>query len=215
MATTQKSNKWLYIMIAVTIIAAFFIGQCNGINSVKKTAGTVKTITKDSLVERWRPYPKKVLVHDTSYKVVPRTIYVGMPGRTDTLFTPVDTAAILSDFYSTLVYDTTFKLRRAEINLKDTVSQNRITGRSLTAMFWDTTTVTTVVLEPPRKRVGYFSISAMGNRNDPLAGYGAGFSLKNRKDFIYHFEAKKLIGEKKLYFELQLDFPIHLLGKKQ
>lgn len=200
-------NKWKWGAIAAVIIAMFFLGRCNGIRSVIKNTGRDTVIHKDSIRIAYIPVPVSVRYDSLIYTP-------GKAGTLDTIWAPpeviidpVDTAAILKDYYAARIYSDTQRLTRGQVVIDDTVSRNRITGRGLKVTGTDTTITVTTVLKPPRRMVGYFTLSAMGNPKQPLGGAGAGFALKLPSERVYQVEYKIIQGNRPA-FEARVFFPI-------
>lgn len=214
--TPATKNKIIAVVLIAAAIGLFLLGRSCGITSVLKQKGSDTTITKDSIVYRYKPYPYKVIDVDT-FTIAGKTKYLTDLDTLSDLYIlvePVDTAQILADYNSFVLYEFDTAWRGGSLILSDTLHQNRIFGRQLKLNTTDSFIRETIVLKPPRRTVGYFNLAAIGNPGDPIAGYGAGFSLKNRNDFVYSFGARKLQWSKKLFYELQLDFPIRLSPKK-
>lgn len=100
----------------------------------------------------------EVLKHDTVYQKKTITqyrdgVYVYKYDSVYVEITPdVDTSAILKDYYSLNMFRDTFKTEIGDIVLNDTISQNRIKGRTYTATF-KYPEITTIVKEKPKAAV--------------------------------------------------------------
>jgi len=100
----------------------------------------------------------EVLKHDTVYQKKTVTqyrdgVYVYKYDSVYVEITPdVDTSAILKDYYSLNMFRDTFKTEIGDIVLNDTISQNRIKGRTYTATF-RYPEITTIVKEKPKAAV--------------------------------------------------------------
>jgi len=212
MTTSQKISA---VAIVAAAIGLFLLGRGCGIRSVLKTEGSDTAINKDSVVIRYKPVPYKVLDRDTEYlpgKKIHDTIHHTALGTYEVRIEPVDTAAILKQFYQTVYYDQTIPLKRGMARILDTVSENSIQGREVFVTGADTTITKTIVLRPMRPVVGYFTLSAMGNIQSPVAGFGAGFALKLPNDRFYQVEAKWIKGMKPSG-EIRIGMPIRLKKK--
>lgn len=207
-------NKWKWGVIIGLIAAMFFLGRCNGIRSVIKRTGSDTTIYRDSIHIAYIPVPVRydsLLYKD---KLVPVQVYDTLWPAPEVIIEPVDSAAILKDYYAARIYSDTQKLKRGQVIIDDTVSRNRIIGRGLKVTGADTVIKNTVVFYPPKRAVGYFTLSGMGNAKNPGAGIGAGFGLKLPNDRLYQVEYKLVNGSRPVV-EARVFFPIRLLKPKK
>lgn len=206
MPQTSNINWWKIGVIAAVVVALFLLGRSCGIKSVVKRAGsdTVVVISRDTVAMQ----PVVVRVSDSFYvagKPYPVIRYV--EGAPVVIIEPVDTAAILADYYRTALYDTTIALKRGTARLQDTVTRNRIRGRSIQITGTDTTITRTVTLTPPRRLVGYLDITGIGGRHE--VGAGVGFSLKLPSDRAYGVGVSYLWNGKIVYYG-RASIPIRL-----
>lgn len=172
----------MVIVIAAITAGGFFLGRSGVLNKTKRSEGSD---TQVQVVKEIHYFHNQVIrVVDSSYgpggKATPTVIYVN--GQPQVIPKIVDTAAILAEFYRTALYDTTIKLSRGSARLKDSVSQNRITGRSIEINTTDTTINNTIVKTLPKSFIGYWDNQAFGGRN--FAAASTGFSLKMPDDKI-------------------------------
>jgi len=101
--------------------------------------------------------------------------------------TIIDTAALLKDYYSKVLYKDVLVLPDSlgTVAVTDTISQNRILGRTFNANVTQRTIKeTTIVKEPARNQV-YYGLNAGFNKEDYVSAIGAGVILKTKKDKIY------------------------------
>lgn len=211
---TRKDK--ILIAVGVAVAALIYVSGCkHGQNSILKQTGSDTTITRDSVVVRYKPVPYKVVKHDT----------IRMKGKNDIGFfqeegnyvesfemeSDPDISFLNDDFNETAYYSDTIRLKRGSAIITDTVTGNRIAGRKLELFNVDTTIKTTTVLRPPRNTVGYFTLSGSGNMNKDI-GVGFGLGLKNRNDRVYQIEVKKIAGLPLIY-EGRVMFPIRLFKK--
>lgn len=94
----------------------------------------------------------------------------------------VDTGRILEQYFATRHYDETLQVQYGSARLKDTVTQNRITGRSIILTQDIPFVKETVTMLQPKRVILYFSIGAIGNRNHLPYASGAGLGLKLKND---------------------------------
>ena len=101
----------------------------------------------------------------------------------------IDTMALLKDYYSKVLYKDTLVLPDSLgiVALNDTISQNKILGRTFNASVKQRTIKeTTIVKEPARNQV-YYGLTGGFNKADVVSSIGAGLILKTKKDKIYQF----------------------------
>jgi len=196
----------LFVIVAALIAYGLLMRSC-GINSVIKNTrtDTVVTVTQGDTVY----IPEIVGVTNTITKTKFITQYdtLWAAGEIVTVTEVVDTAKLLADYYASRFYSDTQKLARGKVIISDTVNQNRIVGRRLQSFGTDTTITKTIVLRPPRKIVGFFTASAMGNFKNPIAGAGVGFGLKLPNDMTYQAEWKAMYGQRPMG-EVRVMLPI-------
>lgn len=193
----SKVNYYKWGVLAAVVVALFLLGRSCGIKSVIKTTGsdTVVVISRDTVAMQ----PVVVRVSDSVYIAGrPYPVIKYVEGAPVVIIEPVDTAAILADYYRTALYDTVVQLQRGTARLQDTVHRNRLVGRSIAITGADTTITRTVTLTPPRRLVGYLDITGMGGRHD--FGAGIGFSLKLPSDRAYGVGVSYLWNGKVMYY---------------
>jgi hypothetical protein len=101
----------------------------------------------------------------------------------------IDTAALLKDYYSKVLYKDVLVLPDSlgTVAVTDTISQNKILGRTFNASVKQRTIKeTTIVKEPARTQV-YYGLNAGFNREDYVSAIGAGLMVKTKKVKIYQF----------------------------
>ena len=120
-----------------------------------------------------------------------------------------DTAAILADHYSSYVYDDTIPTKYGYARIKDTVSENRISGRGF-SLFQDipekTITIEKTATVRERKLIGYLGFTT----SYPFGvGVQAGVKLKN--DQVIMAGAELFQGQ--TIFRGSVNFPIKFKRK--
>lgn len=98
-----------------------------------------------------------------------------------------DTLAIVREYFSTFAVKDTLTLNDGLgfIYLMDTISQNKIMGRSFTAKVKERTiTDTKIVKELPKTQI-FAGLNGTLNQQDIFGSVGAGLSIKTKKDKIY------------------------------
>jgi hypothetical protein len=99
----------------------------------------------------------------------------------------IDTMALLKDYYSKVLYKDTLHLPDSlgTVSLIDTISQNKIFGRTFSANVKQRTIKeTTIVKELPKTQV-YYGFTGGFNKADVVSNIGAGLLIKTKKDKIY------------------------------
>jgi len=137
---------------------------------IKHTIDTVDVLKTKIVTKKG-----KDIYHDT-------TIYVPVP--TDK---PIDTLSILKEFYAMNVYKDVLTLPDSlgTISLIDTISQNKILGRTYNASVKQRTIKeTTIVKELPKTQL-YWGLNSNFNKQDFVSSIGTGLILKTKKDKLY------------------------------
>lgn len=101
--------------------------------------------------------------------------------------TVIDTAALLKDYYSKVLYKDTLKLEGdlGTIALIDTISQNKILGRIWDAKIRERIIKEELIVKEPAKNQVFYGLNAGFNKEDYVSAIGAGIILKTKKDKIY------------------------------
>ena len=103
--------------------------------------------------------------------------------------TIIDTAALLKDYYSKVLYKDVLILPDSlgTIAITDTISQNKILGRTFNASVKERTIKETMIVKEPAKTQLYYGLNGGFNKADLVSAVGAGLILKTKKDKIYQF----------------------------
>ena len=102
--------------------------------------------------------------------------------------TIVDTQALLHDYFAKNIYKDTLQLPDSlgTIAMIDTITQNKILGRTFNASVKQRTIKeTTIVKELPKTQV-YYGLTGGFNKADVVSNIGAGLLIKTKKDKIYN-----------------------------
>ena len=101
----------------------------------------------------------------------------------------VDTAALLKDYYSKVLYKDVLVLPDSlgTVAVTDTISQNRILGRTFNANVRERTIREELIVKEPAKTQLYYGLNAGFNKEDYVSAIGGGVILKTKKDKIYQF----------------------------
>ena len=99
----------------------------------------------------------------------------------------IDTMALLKDYYSKVLYKDTLILPDSlgTVSLIDTISQNKILGRTFNASVKQRTIKeTTIVKELPKTKL-FYGLEGGFNKADFVSSVGAGVLINTKKDKIY------------------------------
>ncbi len=101
----------------------------------------------------------------------------------------VDTPALLKDYYSKVLYKDVLVLPDSlgTVAVTDTISQNKILGRTFDAKVKERTIKETLIVKEPAKNQVYYGLNGGFNKADVVSSVGAGIMLKTKKDKIYQF----------------------------
>lgn len=110
-------------------------------------------------------------------------IYVEVP-----ISTPVDTAAILKDFFAKVVYRDTLRFSEGTVIITDIISQNRIQARAFNSKINQKTVIVTneVTHQAKEKKGLYWGV--MGTVKGNEYGFGGGLMYKTATKGIVKFE---------------------------
>ena len=99
----------------------------------------------------------------------------------------IDTAALLKDYYSKVLYKDTLILPDSlgTVSVIDTITQNKILGRTFNANVKQRTIKeTTIVKELPKTKI-FYGLEGGFNKADFVSSVGAGVLINTKKDKIY------------------------------
>jgi hypothetical protein len=158
------------LLIVVLIVVIFLMRGCSG-----KGTPTEPQIIRDTIVESF--------IIEKTYPVYTLKIQYITKVDIDTFSTPIDTSAILSDYYAIKTYEDKQVLDSLNLVITDTISQNQIKSRKISYTFTypQTTIRETIILN---KRELYFGIGATGNQ-DQLQYLGGEVIFRNKKRQAY------------------------------
>ena len=163
-------NSIQSLLIVVLVVVIFLMRSCSGTSTP-----TEPTIIKDTITE--------YVTIEKDYPVyIPKVKYITKI-KIDTFSTPIDTSAILSDYYAIKTYEDKQVLDSLDLTIIDTVSQNQILGRKIAYNFTypRKTVKETIILN---KRELYFGVGVTGNP-DQLQYLGGEMVFRNKKRQAY------------------------------
>ena len=158
------------LLLVVLVVIIFLMRGCSG-----TPASTEPRVERDTIIE--------YVTIEKEYPVyVPKVKYVTRV-NIDTFSIPIDTSAILADYYAIRTYEDTQVLDSLDLTITDTVSQNQILGRKIAYNFTypRKTIKETIILN---KRELYFGVGVTGNP-DQLQYLGGEMVYKNKKRQAY------------------------------
>jgi hypothetical protein len=101
----------------------------------------------------------------------------------------VDSAAILRDYLAKVVYKDTLVLDGGlgTIALTDTITKNRILGRTWDAKVKERIVKEELIVKEPAKTQVYYGLNGGFNKADVVSSIGTGVMVKTKTDKIYQF----------------------------
>ena len=100
----------------------------------------------------------------------------------------VDTQALLHDYFAKNIYKDTLQLPDSlgTIAMIDTITQNKILGRTFNASVKQRTIKETMIVKELPKTQVYYGLTGGFNKADVVSNVGAGLLIKTKKDKIYN-----------------------------
>ena len=99
----------------------------------------------------------------------------------------IDTAALLKDYYSKVLYKDVLVLPDSlgTVAVTDTISQNKILGRTFNANIKQRTIKETMIVKELPKTKVFYGLEGGFNKADFVSSVGAGVLINTKKDKIY------------------------------
>jgi hypothetical protein len=99
----------------------------------------------------------------------------------------IDTMALLKDYYSKVLYKDTLILPDSlgTVSVLDTISQNKILGRTFNASVKQRTIKETMIVKELPKTKVFYGLEGGFNKADFVSSVGAGVLINTKKDKIY------------------------------
>lgn len=179
------------ILILIIVFLSYLLFRFAACSPGPKTVSDTTYIVHRDTVRERVPIPYKVKGETVIVRGKGDTIYLERP-------THVDTAAILSAYFAKVYYLDTARVKWGSVFIRDTLSQNRIIGRSVLTDFRIPTITNTVTrTEAPKGMLflgadigfGVGVSAAYKSKGDHL--YGAGYILTQHGgifDFSYKWK---------------------------
>ena len=162
------------LLLVVLVVIIFLMRGCSS-----TPASTEPRIERDTVTE-YITIEKESIVYQPKIKYITK-VYI------DTFSIPIDTLAILADYYAIRTYEDTQVLDSLNITITDTVSQNQILGRQIAYNFtYPRKTIKETVYINQREL--YFGLRGIGNM-DQVSYLGGEMLFRNKKKQIYSFGA--------------------------
>ena len=160
------------LLLVVLVVIIFLMRGCSS-----TPASTEPRIERDTVTE-YVTIKKESIVYRPKIKYITKV-------DIDTFLTPVDTLAILADYYAVRTYEDTQVLDSLNITITDTVSQNQILGRQIAYNFtYPRKTIKETIYINQREL--YFGLRGIGNM-DQVSYLGGEMLFKNKKKQVYSF----------------------------
>lgn len=176
--------------IAIVVLAIIFLIQyCNpGVipggkkiyiegkpyEVIKHTIDTVEVEKTKVVTKKGKDIVHEIIEHDTTIKLI-----------------DVDSAAILKDYLAKIIYKDTLVLDGGlgTIALTDTITKNRILGRTWDAKVKERTIKEELIVKEPARAQLYYGFNGGFNKEDVVSNIGAGVILKTKRDKLYQLGA--------------------------
>ena len=160
------------LLLVVLVVIIFLMRGCSG-----TPASTEPRVERDTIIE--------YVTIEKEYPVyVPKIKYVTKVDI-DTFSTPIDTAAILADYYAIRTYEDTQVLDSLDLTITDTVSQNQIVGRKIAYNFtYPRKTIKETIYLNQREL--YVGLRGIGNL-DQISYLGGEMLYRTKKKQVYSF----------------------------
>ena len=160
------------LLLVVLVVIIFLMRGCSG-----TPASTEPRVERDTIIE--------YVTIEKEYPVyVPKVKYVTRV-NIDTFSIPIDTSAILADYYAIRTYEDTQVLDSLDLTITDTVSQNQIVGRKIAYNFtYPRKTIKETVYINQREL--YFGLRGIGNL-DQINYLGGEMLYRTKKKQVYSF----------------------------
>lgn len=195
-----KGNLSLILIVAALIAVIILQRSCNKPSqpSVIVKIDTVYQTIRDTFMLD-RPVPVEVIKSGKPYPVnIHDTIFLAVTEK-------IDTAAILSDYFYSRIYKDTAKSKYGYVLIIDTVTQNKIKGRSIISNLSIPEINTTKIIQKNKIFVGL----GVGSTGTQL-GFGPRLFLLTKHDALYNIGADVLPGQTpSIYYHIGIGWKIH------
>jgi len=137
---------------------------------IKHEIDTFEVVKTKIVTKKGADIVHEVILHDTTIKLV-----------------DVDTVALLHDYLAKYIYKDTLHLPDSlgEVSLIDTISKNKILGRTFNAKVKQREIKETLIVKELPKTQVYYGFTGGFNKVDVVSNIGTGVLIKTKKDKIY------------------------------
>ena len=172
------------ITILVLVIIIIFLRSCSGDGEITEPIVITKTEIKyDTITNEITNYVPKLVTRILRKTDTVNQINIVKETDTITLQQPVDTAAILEDYFSSYVYSDIQNFDSIKFEITDTVSQNKIVSRSIEyTLLYPTITITNT--HYINRREFYLGVGFAGS-TQRLSFAGLQFNYKDKKRNLF------------------------------
>jgi len=196
--TTKQTPFKNYFILALVIAVIVLLSLLKCGNN-----GTVESVKIDTVwveVKQDTAYIPKIdttIIEKTKYRAVYTEKY-------DTLYLPeliaeeADTLLILARYFEKNIYKDTIKNQYGYIALNDTITQNKISGRSASTRLSIPEITKTITLIDKRNQI-YLGGGIWGSQKDFLSGVELNLSLKTKQDRIVGIGYQNLFNAGSFY----------------
>lgn len=187
MPKTFNEVRIYQLLLIVTVLVLLWKWHCGGPAPCPTITETVRVDTFKITVKDSSGWSKPTPVFTKPGKVQGRPVETPtMPGQPPIIqYLPVDTMAILADYYTLRGYDSTYTFAEGDVQVQSMVQGNMIqTQRVLPTWKIDKIVETVTQSEKPRRQF-YLGIEGYGGKDYPLYGAGASLLYKDRKNRMY------------------------------
>lgn len=172
------------ITILVLVIIIIFLRSCSGDGEITEPIVITKTEIKyDTITNEITNYVPKLVTRILRKTDTVNKINIVKETDTITLQQPVDTAAILEDYFSSYVYSDIQNFDSIKFEITDTISQNKIVSRSIEyTLLYPTITITNT--HYINRREFYLGVGFAGS-TQRLSFAGLQFNYKDKKRNLF------------------------------
>jgi hypothetical protein len=137
---------------------------------IKHEIDTVEVVKTKIVTKKGTDIIHEVILHDTTIKLI-----------------DIDTVALLHDYLAKYIYKDTLHLPDSlgEVSLIDTISKNKILGRTFNAKVKQREIKETLIVKELPKTQVYYGFTGGFNKVDVVSNIGAGVLIKTKKDKIF------------------------------
>lgn len=199
--TKINTTRLIIALVIIGLLIIVFLRECRQKPSPPASPKVDTTyITIRDTVKQQIPVPYEVIKEGKPFMVT----------KLDTQFIvvvqPVDTIAILQDYFAKRYYRDTAKTTYGYVYILDTITQNKIKYRRVIAD-WKVPEIHSVTAAPVKNQI-YFGLNVCSN--GAQLGFGPDIFLKTKGDHIYTLGADYMPGiDKPIFYRVGTKWKIH------